>query len=362
MERFASFDSNKSNKNPAPSSQRVEKSAKDIKVYPSDFIHGLLSAHVADETGFVAGECPLKENSRVSFKTDNRIYKDFFSNMFIDINALLNNWFIEKIIDNEETGYCGIIYKNILTQNIILAHRSTNFNLGLGSNLLKQSGIQADYESVLFGILVPHMAFGHQATKVAVEIAKKLNCTLSITGHSLGAFLAEMSIYYCCYELGFKYVKAVVFDGPGSWDLMNLLNINVIKNSVNMILLEQLDIVSYITAPNLVNCCNSRVGKVFTIFPKLEKDLGIYSQIIKNFGKNYDSGLCTTIYGHDLIHILPYFDIETGRPYECEFVKRWPKISHRDYGQKRNSITTSIIKKIFSSGTSDIILDFSISS
>ena len=360
MESHIQSNNNKENENPAPLSERAEKSASDIKVYPSDFLHGLLSAHVSEETGFAAGKCPLMENSKISFKTENRLYKEFLTNKNININNLLNNWFIEKIIDNEETGYCGIVYKNILTQNIVLAHRSTNFKLGFGSNLFKQSGVQADYESVLLGILVPHMAFGHQATKIAVEIARKLNYTLSITGHSLGAFISEMSIYYCCYELDFKYVKAIVFDGPGSWDLMNLLNTNMIKNSVNMIKLEELDIVSYVTAPNLVNCCNSRLGKVFTIFPKLEKDLGDYSKIIKIFGKKYDSALCTTAFGHDLINILPYFDIVTGRPFECELVIRWPKISHKDYGNKRdsNSITTSIISKMFSSSSVDMILGF----
>lgn len=182
-------------------------------------------------------------------------------------------------------------------------------------------------------ILVPHMAFGHQATKIAVEISKQLNYTLLITGHSLGAFLAEMSIYYCYCELNFKYVKAIVFDGPGSWDLMKLLNLNVIKNSVNMVGLEESDIVSFITALNLVNCCNSRIGKVITIFPKLEKDMGIYSDIIEKFGKKFDSGLCKNVYGHDLINILPHFDVVTGRPFECELVIRWPIISHKDFGE-----------------------------
>jgi len=359
MEKAKSYSINFKNTNvyPAPLSNRSEKN---IKVYPSDFMHGLLSAHVADETGIIAGKCLLIENSKISFKIESNIYKEFLNKKTLNINNLIDEWFIEKIIENEETGYCGIVYKNILTNNIVLAHRSTNFKLGLGSNLFKQSGIQTDYESIMLGILVPHMAFAHKATKIAVEIAKNLNYTLSFTGHSLGAFLAEMSIYYCSYELNHKFVKAIVFDGPGSWDLMNLLDNNKIKNIINMIKLEELDIVSYITAPNLVNCCNSRLGKVFTIFPKLEKDFGIYSQIIKNFGKKYDSALCSTFYGHDLVNILPYFDVETGRPSEFELVLRWPKISHKEFGKKRNtnSITLSIINKIFSSESAEIIVGF----
>jgi hypothetical protein len=47
-----------------------------------------------------------------------------------------------------------------------------------------------------------------------------LNYKLSITGHSLGAYLAELSIYYCHMDLNFKNVKGVTFDGPGSLDMM----------------------------------------------------------------------------------------------------------------------------------------------
>ena len=59
---------------------------------------------------------------------------------------------------------------NINSKNLVLAHRSTNFLLGTGSNLNKQSGIQTDYESVLLGKLVHHIAFAHFATETAVEI------------------------------------------------------------------------------------------------------------------------------------------------------------------------------------------------
>jgi hypothetical protein len=335
MESKVTLEDNLKNNIAAPVNNNAQLSIYFIKVYPSDFIHGLLSYHVAEETGCVAGECPLKENSKVTFSCDNKLYNKMMNDKKININDLLADWFIEKIIDDQETGYCGIIYKNIVNQNLILAHRSTNFKLGLGSNLFKQSGVQTDYQSVMLGILVPHMAYGHHATKIAVEISKKLKFTLSITGHSLGSFLAEMSIFYCYYEFNFKYVKAIVFDGPGCWDLMNKINENLVKNSVNRIKLEELDITSYITAPNLVNCCNSHVGKTFTIFPKLEKDLGIYSNIIKKFGENYNSGICSTIYGHDLIYILPLFDESTGKPIECELVLRWPKITHKNFSMKK---------------------------
>jgi hypothetical protein len=348
MEKHATTEENFKKDEAASLKEKTPMPLNFIKVYPSDFIHGLLSAHVAEETGCVAGKCPLKEDSKVTISKDNELYSKFIKEKDYNINESLKNWFIEKIIDDKETGYCGIIYKSIVNRNIVLAHRSTNFKLGFGSNLLKQSGVQADYQTVMLGILVPHMAYGQIATKKAVEISKKLNFTLSFTGHSLGSFLAEMSIFYCNYELNFRYVKAVVFDGPGCWDLMNKLNENLVKNVINRIKLEDLDITSYITAPNMVNCCNSHIGKTYTIFPKLEKDSCMFSKIIQTFGKKIESGMIATILGHDLLNILPYFDRNTGKPIESELVLRWPKITHKEFGTKKfnDSLVSTIFKAV----------------
>lgn len=44
--------------------------------------------------------------------------------------------------------------------------------------------------------------------------------SLSITGHSLGAYLAELSVYYCLYDFDYCNVRGVTFDGPGSYEMM----------------------------------------------------------------------------------------------------------------------------------------------
>jgi putative lipase involved disintegration of autophagic bodies len=78
------------------------------------------------------------------------------------------------------------------------------------------------------GQLGLHTAHSYGGTKIAVEKAKDMNYKLSITGHSLGAYLAELSIYYCHMDLNFKNVKGVTFDGPGSLEMMKQLSSNLV--------------------------------------------------------------------------------------------------------------------------------------
>jgi hypothetical protein len=47
--------------------------------------------------------------------------------------------------------------------------------------------------------------------------------SLSFTGHSLGAYLAQMSVFYSHYDLDFTNTKAVTFDGPGTLEMMKKL-------------------------------------------------------------------------------------------------------------------------------------------
>lgn len=122
------------------------------------------------------------------------------------------------------------------------------------------------------GKLGLHTAHAYGGTKFAVEKAKDMNYKLSITGHSLGAYLAELSIYYCHMDLNFKNVKGVTFDGPGSLDMMKQLSLNIIqggdKINQNHFDPKELDIVRYTAGPNMVNCANKHIGKSYRLFPK----------------------------------------------------------------------------------------------
>jgi hypothetical protein len=93
--------------------------------------------------------------------------------------------------------------------------------------------------------------------------------SLSFTGHSLGSYLAELSVYYCHQDLDYPNVKAVTFDGPGSYEMMELLSgSEVIGSDTNFNILD-FDITCYVNAPNIVNCSNTHAKRVYRLFPKL---------------------------------------------------------------------------------------------
>ena len=234
--------------------------------YPNDFIHGVLAAHCADETGSEAGKSKVKKGDSVKFTLENSLYQLLLKDKNLDLNKLMINWKAHKVIEDVNTGYLGIIYENIENKQIVLAHRSTNFELSLTTrNLFKQSGLQTDIESVLIGNIVEHQAYGFIATNQTMNYANEKNYSLSVTGHSLGAWLAELSVYYCNTVLDCRYVKGVTFDGPGSREMMEQMG----DSDINSPNLNSLYIVSYLSAPNIVNCANKHLGQVYIINSEL---------------------------------------------------------------------------------------------
>jgi hypothetical protein len=61
----------------------------------------------------------------------------------------------------------------------------------------------------------------------------------------------------------------VTFDGPGSFEMMELLSGSEVKGDDKNFNYLDLDITCFVNAPNVVNCTNTHVGRVFRLFPKL---------------------------------------------------------------------------------------------
>lgn len=134
--------------------------------------------------------------------------------------------------------------------------------------------------------------------------------SLSFTGHSLGAFLAELSVYFSTVMLDYCNVHAVTFESPGSlqsmksicWHPSQLISQknetdetfdekddtdgknSKISTSLQMIslstschslqslspadfshVIKRLDIISYVCYPNIINICNEHVGTLYAI-------------------------------------------------------------------------------------------------
>ncbi len=294
------------------------------KQHPSDFIHGLLSAHVYENNisfseGAIAQFREQKQNERY--------------------NEYLQGWKIHKVFWDENSGYYGTIYVNEEKKQVVLAHRGTKLAL---EDLLKQdSPLRTDIDGILCNKIVPQQEKTFEATKEAVDYveASQNNLHLSFTGHSLGAWLAEASIYFCYRDLQHRFVKAVTFDSPGSFKTYEVFKSNVVNSSTELNL-HNLNIVTYLSYPNIVNSCNGHVGKVYQIDPKYQKPSYIENVVSKFkslplIGKQIASneyllhGLLSVM-GHELGLMLAEFDPISGKPVNCSEVKDWPSMSYTE--------------------------------
>ena len=228
-----------------------------------------------------------------------------------------------------KNGYFGTAYWHSDHQQVVIAHRGTK-NVG---------AVVTDFKGVVFNNYVNQMSsastFANNIVTVLQEIEqeKKVSFELFFTGHSLGGWLAQITTFTTEYlevkrgiflkKLKKEQVKTlasstvqgtldvtqsyhphtVVFESPGCKDMLlqmaDKLDVRLNGRSID---LQQLDITSFLSAPNRINTCNSHLGTVYRIFTDLS-DMGF-------FGKH------TPLYNlatHSMDKIKQAFDPETGQ-------------------------------------------------
>jgi len=133
-----------------------------------------------------------------------------------------------------------------------------------------------------------------------IEEEKKISFELFFTGHSLGGWLAQITTFTTEYlqEKGGTFLKkwkrkqvdspasstvlenhdvrqsyhphTVVFESPGCEKMLSQMKQTFdVRCEGRSIHLKHLDITSYLSAPNLINTCNSHLGTVYRIFTDL---------------------------------------------------------------------------------------------
>jgi hypothetical protein len=274
--------------------EKLKKNIFEFRRHPSDLKHALLSYHVYHAS-------LNQEGQSIFFK------EDVFERKFID-------WEIERIFDKLKTsGYLSVLYTNHTTKQMVLAHKGTE-------NL---KDIFTDIDSVVQKKITSQMKDCYKATREAVKLAHETGYQLSITGHSLGGWLAEMSLYYCHEDFEFPNVKAVTFDSPGSGDQFEVLQSNIInfRSKQN---LYKYDICSYLAEPNLVNTSNSHIGsKILKIGCKHE------SSPLKS-NKNEILSLKKE---HSIENFINAFDLESERLKDFVLIRDWPRLVINDLNQ-----------------------------
>ncbi|MGI9214471.1 MAG: Mbeg1-like protein, partial [Gammaproteobacteria bacterium] len=194
------------------------------------------------------------------------------------------------------SGYAGIIYVNYHDNRIVVAHRGTDSLKSLAEDL---SGVYlnrlSSQKQAVFSLI-----------REAIEMAKMQRAGLSFTGHSLGAFLAEISVFYCHKSFNFPDVHAVTFESPGSVESLEKMQSNLEGEKVEI---TTLDIVSYLSYPNIINTCNHHTGTLY----QLEPDLGNYGWLAGWYTKK----------SHSMDGIIGLFQ-ENGWPLKIQYVEDWP--------------------------------------
>jgi len=232
---------------------------KRFRSFPTDHIHCLLCSH-CNETEFE------KDYMKSNTLFDDKKYKILKE----------NKWQVHQVF--KERGYKSVLYINKQTKNLVLAFQG--IKLEVRDFFLQDSIIGSTiYSMIANKEIAPQTVYSYVHTQLAAEICKEKiaeHYSLSFTGFGFGAWLAEQAIYFSIKEfsfqgLGFDNVKAVTFESPGSKDYLEILNTSNICNSESNFELKNLNIVTYLLAPNFMNTCNQHLGKVYRVFTHKKK-------------------------------------------------------------------------------------------
>lgn len=230
-------------------------------------------------------------------------------------------WRIMRI-GQTDTGYFGVAYVNDRTNEVVIAHRGTNPDVGDvvdGLVMASPVGLGSAIVSDVFGIENPLRA-GMRAIGInsngndfdddaqlalhrapdqfhesqafvrsvmsQVQSSDYAGYTVSHTGHSLGAVLADLH--------GAQHGQsAITFDNPGSKEILDNMNV----------LYDREKHISYQSHPNLVNTANTPAGHSVNIRLQTESD---------KFGIIRD-----TLHDHSLDNIVDAIDPVTGNFYRA---------------------------------------------
>ncbi|KAF0157044.1 MAG: hypothetical protein FD188_2839 [Ignavibacteria bacterium] len=258
--------------------------------------------------------CYEPQEEGKALQTNNKVDQELVSNF-------LSKWKVCKVLDKADCGkYYGVVFENEKENQIVLAHRGTPKPTltmdGIRDLLTTNSPLGNDLSMILEGQVGTQESAAYDATRVAVELAKEKNFTLTLTGHSLGAFLAEISIFYCHNTLHYYQAKAVTFESPGCKRKLKEMASNI-ETPITKARLENLNIITYLSSPNLVNVCDKHVGQnIYLIFPNEQVP---HEAKRGRFDMN----------SHLMKGILESFNTETFKPKDFQIIEDWPSIQYK---------------------------------
>ena len=271
------------------------------RLFPTDYIHCLLAFFCFKLDTEEEKKCfTCFSGIKTALPDSNKEFQTFLEEK--KLFKLTKEWTIKEELRHQ--GYKSILYINQKTRNMVLAFQGLrikkSFLIDLNCCLNRNNtdvvkSIDDDYlgeekspiKSVFDSMLgnkkengpAGQTVFSKIQTQLAVEFCKQYGYTLSFTGFGFGAWLAEQAVFYASHEFDFKETKAVTFDGPGSKDyLKELIGSSEADTKFNN---SNLDIVSYLTAPNLLNTFNEHAGRKVYRIEEIIKNNEIIDKIVE---------------------------------------------------------------------------------
>jgi hypothetical protein len=282
-----------------------------------------------------------------------------------DVPKEASDW---KVVETQSAGqFFGAIYKHKKTNQVVVAYRGTQ---SIGDLIEDLRGIFNNNE------LSPYKEAAFELTQTAIGLAEEAESGLSFTGHSLGGYLAELSVYYCHAYYPQKKaqavqvarssaaddddndadvddnveeavsefdvcdsVHAVTFESPGTRDVMEKLQSQLDAGQVN---LTQLDITTYLSYPNLVNTCNQHVGTAYSLVPEISSWSNVPGWHLKQV--------------HSMTHIVELFNKAKDHCPERHFMLDWPQGGQRDYYFQNVSLEGN--KYVWTRSSEELAKDF----
>jgi hypothetical protein len=218
--------------------QELLKNNKEFSIFPRDHILAQICLDVYRDN--------LTETGVVSFSDEN----------FIILKTFIEPKYL----------YIGALYLNESRRQLVLAHRGYSPNWK--SLLNKEGTFKPNIESKwLNQVNIPQLAVSHLVTQIACKMAQENKYSLSFTGFSNGAWLAEHSIYFSNKYFDFKKTRAVLFDSPGIVKYKNDLDASDSSNFQ----FDSMNVVNYLTSPCFINSLNKHSGTVYHLLAKQDK-------------------------------------------------------------------------------------------
>ncbi|KAI2802374.1 hypothetical protein BLOT_009821 [Blomia tropicalis] len=272
------------------------------------------------------------------------VYYDYKNKTKTNYMNLSEGWKFLTTAENLSTsnGYFGATFWNPEREQVVIAHR--------GTELTNIGAILTDFKSIYGDKISPQMSsavtFTHHVHRIFAEIDKEweTHFKIFITGHSLGAWLAQICTFSVKYltimdddkpyfvksMVEGHHAHTVVFDSPGCKPMLQQLQreFDVRYDNVEKLPIDCLDITSYLSAPNLINTCNPHVGKIYRVF------INFSNKSFFDFTNKF-----YILQTHNLENILETFDKDTGLfkkengKFKIQEIVDWPETSILNKGE-----------------------------